>query len=158
MSIIKMFYLINTDEKMLEYNSHPQLNAKMKDYKVRLGFGLHKGWAIEGAIGSQYKLDASYLSSNAQIPLLLEESTKRYGMPYLFTHSIVQDLRQPQILEIIRLVDIVKVKQRKKPLKIYCIDLNFAAADRKLGNSEYQVQVKMHFDVILKQNQNVLNQ
>ena len=29
--------------------------------QVTLGFGLHCGWAIEGAIGSEYKIDASYL-------------------------------------------------------------------------------------------------
>lgn len=31
------------------------------DAQVTLGFGLHCGWAIEGAIGSEYKIDASYL-------------------------------------------------------------------------------------------------
>ena len=30
-------------------------------WQVTLGFGLHCGWAIEGAIGSEYKIDASYL-------------------------------------------------------------------------------------------------
>ena len=32
-----------------------------------LGFGLHVGWAIEGAIGSNYKIDASYLSPNVNL-------------------------------------------------------------------------------------------
>jgi hypothetical protein len=31
-------------------------------YEVEMGFGLHIGWAIEGAIGSKFKIDASYLS------------------------------------------------------------------------------------------------
>ena len=30
-------------------------------------FGLHLGWAIEGAIGSKFKIDASYLSPNVNI-------------------------------------------------------------------------------------------
>ena len=33
----------------------------MNAVQVTLGFGLHCGWAIEGAIGSEYKIDASYL-------------------------------------------------------------------------------------------------
>ena len=33
----------------------------MGKYEVQLGFGLHLGWAIEGAIGSHFKIDASYL-------------------------------------------------------------------------------------------------
>ena len=32
------------------------------DFKVKMGFGLHVGWAIEGTIGSKFKIDASYLS------------------------------------------------------------------------------------------------
>ena len=37
------------------------------DFKMYLGFGLHIGWAIEGAIGSNYKIDASYLSPNVNL-------------------------------------------------------------------------------------------
>ena len=33
----------------------------MPEYKVKMGFGLHIGWAIEGAIGSFYKIDSSVL-------------------------------------------------------------------------------------------------
>jgi hypothetical protein len=32
-----------------------------------MGFGLHIGWAIYGAIGSVYKIDASYLSPNVNM-------------------------------------------------------------------------------------------
>jgi len=35
-----------------------------------MGFGLHFGWAIEGSIGSEYKIDASYLSPNVFLHLL----------------------------------------------------------------------------------------
>ena len=35
--------------------------------KVNLSIGLHKGWAIEGAIGSSKKIDVSYLSPNVNI-------------------------------------------------------------------------------------------
>jgi len=44
-----------------------------------LGFGLHAGWAIESAIGSSYKIDASYLSPNVKIAERLEGATKIYG-------------------------------------------------------------------------------
>lgn len=48
----------------------------MKNYVVNMGFGLHTGWAIEGAIGSQYKIDASYLSPNVNISSRLDGATK----------------------------------------------------------------------------------
>ena len=41
-----------------------------------MGFGLHVGWAIEGAIGSNYKIDASYLSPNVNLASRLEAACK----------------------------------------------------------------------------------
>lgn len=48
----------------------------MPNYCVKMGFGLHVGWAIEGAIGSFYKIDASYLSPNVNMASRLEAATK----------------------------------------------------------------------------------
>ena len=48
----------------------------MPDYSVKLGYGLHLGWAIEGAIGSVFKIDASYLSPNVNMAARLETATK----------------------------------------------------------------------------------
>jgi len=44
-----------------------------------MGFGLHVGWAIEGAIGSSFKIDASYLSPNVNMASRLEAATKQFG-------------------------------------------------------------------------------
>ena len=41
-----------------------------------MGFGLHVGWAIEGAIGSNFKIDASYLSPNVNMASRLDADTK----------------------------------------------------------------------------------
>jgi class 3 adenylate cyclase len=48
-----------------------------------MGFGLHVGWAIEGAIGSIYKIDASYLSPNVNMASRLEAATKQFGTSLL---------------------------------------------------------------------------
>lgn len=53
-----------------------------------MGFGLHFGWAIEGAIGSDYKIDASYLSPNVNIASRLEAATKQYGVSLLLSEDI----------------------------------------------------------------------
>ena len=57
--------------------------------QVRLGFGLHVGWAIEGAIGSEYKIDASYLSPNVNMASRLEAATKQYGVSILLSEDFV---------------------------------------------------------------------
>ena len=48
----------------------------MPGFEVRMGNGLHLGWAIEGAIGSFYKIDASYLSPNVNMAARLQTATK----------------------------------------------------------------------------------
>ena len=50
-----------------------------------MGFGLHVGWAIEGAIGSEYKIDASYLSPNVNMSSRLEAATKQFGTSLLMS-------------------------------------------------------------------------
>lgn len=71
---------------MIKYNTNPGLKARLGEkYRVRMGFGLHVGWAIEGAIGSEFKIDASYLSPNVNMSARLEGMTKIYGVPLLLT-------------------------------------------------------------------------
>ncbi len=54
-----------------------------------MGFGLHVGWAIEGAIGSEYKIDASYLSPNVNMASRLEAATKQFGTSILMSEDFV---------------------------------------------------------------------
>lgn len=67
---------INTEFQMVKYNEDPRLKQKVPAFKVKMGFGLNLGWAIEGAIGSAYKIDASYLSPNVNMASRLEAATK----------------------------------------------------------------------------------
>lgn len=43
---------MNREVKILKYREDERLNKRLKNYRVRLGLGLHLGWSIEGAIGS----------------------------------------------------------------------------------------------------------
>jgi class 3 adenylate cyclase len=71
-------------------------------YQVKMGFGLHVGWAIEGAIGSSRKIDASYISPHVNMTEFLESSTKQYGKlsdcrmaVCALTSASIVDMRQP---------------------------------------------------------------
>jgi len=57
---------------------------------LQLGFGLHAGMAVEGAIGSARKLDATYLSNEVELAEFLESSTKKYGVVLLMSGSFYQ--------------------------------------------------------------------
>lgn len=49
---IKTLIKIHKDPLVLEYGLDDRLRNKMSDFSVSMGFGLHVGWAIEGAVGS----------------------------------------------------------------------------------------------------------
>mmetsp|Transcript_13764 Transcript_13764/g.15422 ORF Transcript_13764/g.15422 Transcript_13764/m.15422 type:complete len:190 (+) Transcript_13764:130-699(+) len=95
---------------------------RLPNYKVNMGFGLHFGWGIEGAIGSPYKIDASYLSPNVNISARLEAATRQYGVSILISGEL-QDILTEQFQQITRLIDIVTVKGSAVPMKFYTINL-----------------------------------
>jgi class 3 adenylate cyclase len=76
LSFIKIIAAIKTSRNLIKYKENKGLNERMPNYSVKMGFGLHLGWAIEGAIGSFYKIDASYLSPNVNMASRLEAATK----------------------------------------------------------------------------------
>jgi len=59
-----------------------------------MGFGLHHGWAIEGAIGSFFKVDASYLSPNVNMASRLQAATKQFGTEILLSGDM-RDILSP---------------------------------------------------------------
>ena len=75
-SFLKIIAKINKLEQIVEYSRNPLLLEKMPGFRVRMGFGLHVGWGIEGAIGSEFKIDASYLSPNVNLAARLEAASR----------------------------------------------------------------------------------
>ena len=90
-----------------------------------MGFGMHYGWAIEGATGSSHKvilrcivviilfcdflkfssdlgqIDASYLSPHVNMASRLESATKQFGVYVLFSED-VHALLSPAIQDLCR--------------------------------------------------------
>jgi class 3 adenylate cyclase len=72
-------------EKVLKKRSGPV---------VQMGFGLHAGKAVQGAIGSQRKIDATYVSEAVKRAEFLETETKTYGLKLLMSgtfHSLLTE-------------------------------------------------------------------
>ena len=87
-SFLKIISGIKKSRKLLRYKENPALNARIPNYSIKMGFGLHVGWAIEGAIGSFYKIDASYLSPNVNMASRLEAATKQFGVQLLISGQL----------------------------------------------------------------------
>ena len=88
-----------------------------------MGFGLHQGWSIEGAIGSVHKIDASYLSPNVNMAARLEAATKQFGVPLLISGEM-QSMLTNKIQDLCREIDCVTVKGSIFPVKLFTVDID----------------------------------
>ena len=115
---------INKSQNILAYRKNSDLIKKFgPKYSVQMGFGLHTGWGIEGAIGSYYKIDCSYLSPNVNIAARLETATNIYGVDILFSGEFY-DLLSDFMKRKCRKIDVVTLKGSEKPVTLYTVDLN----------------------------------
>merc|ERR1719253_365041 len=107
-----------------EYRKHPGLQYRLgSDCRVNLSFGLHAGWAIEGAVGSEFKIGASYLSPNVSIATSIERATEQYGVSIMVAQSVVK-LCPPALKTKCRLIDRVMITGSKSPMELFCVDLD----------------------------------
>merc|ERR1712072_152436 len=128
MSIIAFCFTISAINKsavLKDYREHPALLARHSNYRVRMGFGLHYGWAIEGAIGSEYKIDASYLSPNVNMASRLEAATKQFRTPILLSEHFVA-LLSPSMQARVREINRVCVKGSKQPVSLFTYDCDMS--------------------------------
>lgn len=120
LSVVKICIALHHDEfyvKMLSNHATDTLLKKLKDRKgptVQLGFGLHAGKAVEGAIGSQRKIDATYVSMAVEKAEYLESSTKKYKVPMLMSDSFHRLLKRSK--KRCRMVDRVMFKDEGENL------------------------------------------
>ena len=134
-SFVTIIGSLRRSARLNRYRDNQGLNERIKGFDVKMGFGLHVGWAIEGAIGSEHKVDASYLSPNVNVSARLEAATKQFGVPLLFTGEFA-DLLSQHIREESRQIDCVTVKGSINPVKLYTFDVqpeNIATPDEKVN-------------------------
>merc|ERR1711907_131373 len=71
--------------------SSQRLYQRMPNYRCAMGMGLHVGEAVEGAIGTPQKIDATYISLHVNNSEFLESSTKTYKVPLLMSPEEVAE-------------------------------------------------------------------
>jgi class 3 adenylate cyclase len=127
MAFAKILCAVHRAPFLAEYRTHPGLQQRLGSHtRVRLSFGLHAGWAIEGAVGSEFKIDASYLSPNVSIASSVEMATSVYNVPIIVSHTVVQ-LSNIGMAKKCRLVDRVIIKGSSLPLMLYSLDVDYDA-------------------------------
>jgi hypothetical protein len=80
-----MLCKLNREPKILQYKQDPDIKEFIDHYKVEVGFSLHVGSAIEGAIGSEHKIDTTYISYDVALAQFLKRHSKNYNQEIVFT-------------------------------------------------------------------------
>eukprot|EP00590_Aulacoseira_subarctica_P006681 CAMPEP_0172436226 /NCGR_PEP_ID=MMETSP1064-20121228/71613_1 /TAXON_ID=202472 /ORGANISM="Aulacoseira subarctica , Strain CCAP 1002/5" /LENGTH=684 /DNA_ID=CAMNT_0013184623 /DNA_START=1290 /DNA_END=3344 /DNA_ORIENTATION=+ len=137
-SVIKIRLALNNNLYFLESigaSAKGRLLEKLGDDKgqvVRLGFGLHAGQAVQGAIGSQRKIDATYISEAVDRSEMLESLTKRYGLSNLMSNSFY---------------DLLSTTVRDKCRKVDRVILGFDAEDDYCLDNTSEKMILYTFDI-----------
>lgn len=105
---------------------------KRQDFTGKLGsgarptlnFALHMGWTIEGAIGSESKIDACYMSPNLQASYKIENLCEYYEQQILVSENLY-NIMSLKARHTLRKIDIIIMTEHKEPLGIYTFDLSF---------------------------------
>jgi class 3 adenylate cyclase len=92
-SVVKIIFALQYDDfyiKEMSSRARDALLTKLANRSgpvVQMGCGLHAGEAVQGAIGSVRKIDATYISEHVDLTEFLESSTKAYGVKMLLSDS-----------------------------------------------------------------------
>jgi len=122
MAFIKVVAAVSRDKRLAEIVEHPLLRSRMPDFRVSLGFGLHLGWAIAGGIGSDCKIDASYLSPHVNLAGQLEQATELYDLSILMSEPLVRTCSTP-FRRHFRAVDHVQLSGSRIETMLFTVDL-----------------------------------
>lgn len=127
MTAIKIIAELRRFKDLQAYSDHPKIaQAKFQNgYKTKMTFGLHAGSAIEGAIGSEFKMDALYLSQDQMISLRLEQLCQDYKATILASEAFFKELADNS-QDRFRQVDRIMMDELQKPpeaIRLYACDI-----------------------------------
>lgn len=120
---VKILIEVSKNQRLLKYKNHDKIALKMPNYEVKLNLSLHQGWGIEGAIGSEFKLDADYISPDLNIASRLNSLTNDYKVPIIISgdlEKICSNVTRSKF----RKIDRIKLNSTKDPKALYTCYLN----------------------------------
>jgi len=147
--MLKAFAAMNRDNRLLAWPE--QISEEIgflrgrssgggKEWSINMIFGMDAGWAVEGAVGSEYKIDATYLSPHVNMSSRMMSACKQYGVMILVSEAVQQLLSEPAKAKM-RNLDRVTVKGSSHVQNIYTYDARAQGADLFLNHvSEDQAE------------------
>jgi hypothetical protein len=126
--MLKSYAGIYRDNKLLAWKHDFRLGAGVGAFSVNMIFGMDAGWAVEGAVGSEYKIDATYLSPHVNMASRMMSACKQYGVSILLSQA-VQELMSDTARSKLRHLDTVTVKGSSLKQKIFTYDARHKGVD-----------------------------
>lgn len=108
---------IKMQEELYIFNKERIRNTKSP---IRVGIGVHYGDVILGTVGTSLRTDTTVLGESIVIANFVENLTKKYGQPILFTETIVQQVPADFGINF-EVVDKILFKEDESPISIYKI-------------------------------------
>lgn len=128
LGMLKSFASLHRDRYLQDWKNDPRLRNTRSSYSVDVIYGMDAGWAVEGAVGSEYKIDATYLSPHVNMASRMMSASKQYGATILLSKSVEKLLSKPCRTKL-RHLDTVYVKGSAIKQAIYTYDARSAGVD-----------------------------
>ena len=121
LGFLKAYAGLNRDKNIKTWEKDYRVGGGVDAFSVGLSYGMDAGWAVEGAVGSSYKIDATYLSRHVNMAARMMSACKQYRLPILLSQA-VEELVSPECKSKLRHIDTVYVKGSKAAQAIYTYD------------------------------------
>jgi len=121
LSLIKFVAAMRRNLSLYEFYQHPEIESVLEDFMIGFKLILHSGWAIEGPIGSDFKVDAAYVSSQIDLLARLEPLCHTYAVQLMMTEKLYNQL-SVRTKERIRKIDVIMFGHSVQGL--YCFPVN----------------------------------
>lgn len=128
LGMLKSYAGIHRDKRLLNWKKDWRLGAGVNAFTVNVIYGMDAGWAVEGAVGSEYKIDATYLSPHVNMASRMMSATKQYGVTILLSQAVEELLSRPARVKL-RHLDTVTVKGSSVPQRIFTYDARYEGVD-----------------------------
>jgi len=144
-TLMQIVARVSKSPDMETYREHAGLLLKFPKFRVSVGLGLHFGKAIEGCIGSDFKVDASYLGPPVPVVEALSHAAFEYGCQVLVTGAALE-LMSPRFFQECRIIDCVQLSRTTEIFKVYTMDLDdhaFEATPSALVSKKTKLDIQV---------------
>ena len=98
-----------------------QQRAQVGDPSIKIGIGLNTGEVLSGNIGSNKRMDYTVIGDAVNLAARLESATKSFGAQLLISEFTANGIQRSHPL---REVDLLRVKGKLKPVRVYEVITN----------------------------------